>query len=85
MGRQRDYQAGLFEELEKLNSKLDKLLKENKEQSLTIYNLNLEISKLNKTNQEKDEKIEKLLEEIDRLKNKNNKNSSNSSNLHLPI
>ncbi|MDE5539956.1 MAG: transposase, partial [Bacilli bacterium] len=47
--------------------------------SLTIYNLNLEIKKLNKTILEKDKKIEKLLEEIDRLKNKNNKNSSNSS------
>lgn len=79
MGRQRDYQVGLFEEFEKLNSKLDKLLKENKEQSLTIYNLNLEVEKLNKTIQEKDEKIEKLLEEIDRLKSQNNKNSSNSS------
>lgn len=30
MGRQRDYQARLFEEFEKINSKLDKLLKENK-------------------------------------------------------
>ncbi len=79
MGRQRDYQAGLFEEFEKLNSKLDKLLKENKEQSLTIYNLNLEIKKLNKIIQEKDKENKKLLEEIDRLKNKNNKNSSNSS------
>ena len=48
MAKHRDYQAGLFEEFEKLNSKLDKLLKENKEQSLTIYNLNLEIKKLNK-------------------------------------
>ncbi len=79
MGRQRNYQAGLFEEFEKLNSKLDKLLKENKEQSLTIYNLNLEIEKLNKTVQEKDKKIELLLEEIERLKNQNNKNSNNSS------
>lgn len=79
MGRQRDYQAGLFEEFEKLNKKLDKLLIENKNQSLTIYSLNLEIEKLNKTIQEKDKKIELLLEEIDRLKNKNNKNSSNSS------
>lgn len=29
MGRTRDYQAGLFNEFEKLNEKLDKLLKEN--------------------------------------------------------
>ncbi len=55
IGRKRDDQAGLFEEFEKLNSKRYKLLKENKEQSLTIYNLNLEIEKLNKTIQEKDE------------------------------
>lgn len=79
VGRHSNYEAGLFNELEKLNKKLDALLKENKSQTFTIYNLNLEIEKLNKTIQEKDEKIEKLLEEIDRLKNKNNKNSSNSS------
>lgn len=79
MGRPRDYQAGLFDEFEKLNKKLDKLIKENKEQSLTIYNLNLTIKELNKTIQEKDKKIESLLNEIDRLKNKNNKNSTNSS------
>ena len=79
MGRNRDYQANLFNEFEKLNEKLDKLLKENKSQSLTIYNLNLEIKELNKQINEKDEKIEKLLEEIDRLKNKNDKDSTNSS------
>ena len=73
------YELGLFNELEKLNNKLDKLMKQNKEQSLTIYNLNLEIQKLNKTIKEKDEKIELLLEENDRLKNKNNKNTTNSS------
>ena len=28
MGRQRDYQSGLYDELEKLNEKLDNLLKE---------------------------------------------------------
>lgn len=79
VGRNRDYQAGLFAEFEKLNTKLDKLIKENKAQSLTIYNLNLEIEKLNATIQKKEEENKKLLEEIDRLKNKNNKNSSNSS------
>ncbi len=79
MGRQRNYQAGLFEEFEKLNIKLDKLIKENKNQSLTIYNLNLEIEKLNTTIQNKNDEIKKLIEEIDRLKNKNNKNSNNSS------
>lgn len=79
MGRARDYQAGLFDEFEKLNKKLDKLLKENKELSLTIHNLNLTIEKLENTIQEKDKKIELLIEENERLKNKNNKNSSNSS------
>ena len=79
MGRSRDYQAGLFDEFEKLNKKLDKLIKENKSQSLTIYNLNLEIESLNKLIKEKDEKIDKLIEENERLKNKNDKNSTNSS------
>ena len=40
MGRTTNYQANLFNEFEKLNKKLDFLLKENKTQSLTIYNLN---------------------------------------------
>lgn len=73
------YELGLFNEFEKLNQKLDKLMKQNKEQSLIIYNLNEEIKKLNKIIEEKDKKIELLLEEIDRLRNKNNKNSTNSS------
>lgn len=79
MGKQSDYQTGLFNEFEKLNEKLDKLIMKNKNQSLIIYNLNVEIEKLNKTIQEKDEKINLLIEENARLKNKNNKNSSNSS------
>ena len=74
-GRMNDF----YKQFEELNKKLDKLLIENKNLSLTIYNLNSEIDKLNKTIKEKDEKIEKLLEEIDRLKNKTNKNSTNSS------
>ena len=40
MVRQRDYQLGLYNEFEKLNKKLDSLLKENKEQSLLYMNLN---------------------------------------------
>ena len=56
MGRQRDYQLGLYNEFEKLNKKLDALLKENKEQSLTIYELKLEITKYT-------ELIKKLIEE----------------------
>lgn len=74
-----NYQNGLFKEFEKLNKKMDQLLKENREQSLTIYNLNLEIEKLNKTIQDKDKQIVKQQDEIDRLKNQNNKNSTNSS------
>ena len=54
MGRQTNYQDNLFHEFEKLNKKLDELIKENKNLSLTIYNLNLEIEKLNKTIQEKE-------------------------------
>ena len=49
MGRQANYQNNLFHGFEKLNKKLDELIEENKNQSLTIYNLNLEIEKLNKT------------------------------------
>lgn len=79
MGRKRDYQVGLFDEFEKLNIKLNYLIKENKNLSLTIYNLNQEIERLNKTIQSKNEEIKKLLEEIDRLKNQNNKNNNNSS------
>lgn len=79
MGARSNYQNSLFKEFEKLNEKMDLLLKENKEQSLTIYNLNLEIEKLNKTIQGKDKQIAKQQNEIDRLKNQNNKNSTNSS------
>jgi len=50
------YELGLFNEFEKLNQKLDKLMKQNKEQSLIIYNLNEEIKKLNKIIEEKDKK-----------------------------
>lgn len=75
----RNYELGLYNEFEKLNNKIDKLLEENKNQSLTIYSLNLEIKKLNRNIKEKDELIEKLQNEIDKLRNKNNKNSSNSS------
>ena len=73
------YMTDMFKQLEEISKKLDTSLQKINEQSLTIYNLNLEIKKLNKIIQEKDEKITQLVEEIDRLKNKNNKNSSNSS------
>lgn len=71
MGRQRDCQSGLFNEFEKLNKKLDKLLKENKEQSLTIYNLNLTINDLNKQLSEVKELNKKLIEEC-KIEVKNN-------------
>ena len=79
MGLRSNYEAGLYKELEKLNEKLDKLIKENKEQTIIIYNLELEI----KANQKEINKLkeinEKLLEENEKLRNKNNKNSKNSS------
>ncbi|MGM9877406.1 MAG: transposase [Bacilli bacterium] len=75
----RDYELSMYKEFEKLNNKIDKLLETNKEQSLTIYSLRLEIRNLNKKLDEKDKTIKKLEQEIDKLRNKNNKNSSNSS------
>lgn len=74
-----NYINDFYRQFEELNKKLDKLIKENKEQSLTIYSLNLETKALKKIIEEKDKKIELLLEEIERLKNKNSKDSSNSS------
>ena len=79
MGRQRNYQSGLYDELEKLNKKLDDLLKENKNQSLIIYNLNLEIKSLSEQLNKANELNKKLVEENEKLKNQNNKNSNNSS------
>ena len=75
----RNYELGLFKELEELNKKMDKLLQENKHQSLEIYELKEELKKYKKLNEEAQKKIEKLLEENEKLKNQNNKNSSNSS------
>jgi len=75
----RNYELGLFNQLEELNKKMDKLLKENKHQSLTISLQVKEINDLKKQLEEKDKKIDKLLEENEKHKNKNNKNSSNSS------
>lgn len=73
------FTTDFYNQFEQLNKKLDDLLKENKNQSLIIYNLNLEIKKLNKQLEEANELNKKLQNEIDRLKNQNNKNSSNSS------
>ncbi len=79
MGRISNYESGLYNELEKLNEKMDKLLQENKHQSLKIYDLNLTIKEYEKQHQKDQETIKKLLEENEKLKNQNNKNSSNSS------
>ena len=79
MGRTRSYESGLYNQLEKLNAKIDKLINENRNQSLIIYNLKLEIETQNKLLEEKDAKIALLIEENEKLKNKNDKNSTNSS------
>ena len=63
-------------QFEKLNNKLDLLLKENKDLRREFKQ---EKEDLKATIKEKDELIEKLLNEIDRLKNQINKDSSNSS------
>ena len=68
-----------YKQFEELNKKLDKLLIENQKQSITIYNLELEVKELTKMNEDKDKQIQELILEIERLKNNNNKNSSNSS------
>lgn len=75
----RNYETGLYKELEKLNGKLDKLINENKSQSLTIYDLRSTIKNLQIESKKDKETIQKLLLEIERLKNNNNKNSNNSS------
>lgn len=79
MGRTRSYESGLYNQLEKLNAKIDKLINENRNQSLIIYDLKLELEKANKTIDEQAKKIELLIEENEKLKNKNDKNSTNSS------
>ncbi len=75
----RNYELGLYKELEELNKKMDKLLQENKRQSLEIYKLKDEIKQYKKLYEKELEKNSRLLEENEKLKNQNNKNSSNSS------
>lgn len=79
MGRSRNYQAGLYDEFEKLNKKLDKANSTIFNMSLTINELNETIKALKKQNEEQAKKIEILIKENEKLKNQNNKNSSNSS------
>jgi len=75
----RNYELSLFNQLEELNKKMDKLLKENKHQSLEISELKKEVQKYKSLYEEGQKKIEKLIEENEKLKNQKNKNSSNSS------
>ncbi len=75
----RNYELNLFKELEEMNKKMDKLLQENKHQSLEIYELKEELKQYKKLYEKAQNQIEKLLEENEKLKNQNNKNSSNSS------
>ena len=79
MGMRSDYSNSLYKEFEKLNQKIDKLLIENKKQSLTIYNLQTELKNNQEELKKANELIQKLTEENERLKNQNNKNSNNSS------
>lgn len=75
----RNYEKGLYQEFEKLNEKLDKMISENRKQSLEIYDLKQNNKKLIKELEKTHKQIQDLLLEIERLKNNNNKNSSNSS------
>lgn len=74
----RNYETGLYRELEKLNEKLDKANSINLNMSLTINELNSTIKNLQKSLEKSEKKNQKLLLEIERLKNNNNKNSNNS-------
>lgn len=76
MAGMRNYETGLYKQLEEIISKLDKALKDN--QSLKKENKELVIS-MQKLQKESQENIQKLLNEIDRLKAIINKDSSNSS------
>lgn len=80
MSRTSNYQSGnFFDEVDKLNKKLDKLITTNSELNLTVYNLKLEIKSLTKQLEEANERNEKLIKENEKLKNQNNKNTTNSS------
>lgn len=79
MAGMRNYEIGLYKEFEKLNKKLDKMISENRKQSLEIYDLKQNNKKLVKELEKSRNQVQELLLEIERLKNNNNKNSSNSS------
>ena len=79
MAGMRNFEKGLYQQLEDLNKKLDKMINENKKQSLTIYELNSTIKTLQQTIKKLEEQNKQLIEENEKLKNQNNKNSNNSS------
>lgn len=80
MGRHTNYQSGkLYDVVETLNKKIDKLITANSELNLTVYNLKLEITSLHKQLDDAHNLNKKLQEDNDRLKNQINKNSTNSS------
>lgn len=74
-----NYEKSLYQEFEKVNQKLDKMISENRKQSLEIYDLKQNNKKLIKELEKSRKQVQDLLLEIERLKNNNNKNSSNSS------
>lgn len=76
MGRPRNYEKGIYSQLEELILKLEEAIKDNKE--LKKENQEL-INTIEKIQKESQETIQKLLLEIERLKNNNNKDSNNSS------
>lgn len=79
MAGMRSFEKGLYQQFEDLNKKLDKMIIENKNQSLTIYELNSTVKTLQQTIKKLEEQNKQLIEENEKFKNKNNKNSSNSS------
>ncbi|MDE5539982.1 MAG: hypothetical protein K2J20_05805 [Bacilli bacterium] len=79
MGRQRNYELGLYHQLEEMNTNL-------KNANNTIFHISLELSNVRndlkdalKANNELKEQNQKLILEIERLKNNNKKDSSNSN------
>lgn len=63
-----NYEKGLYQEFEKLNEKLDKMISENRKQSLEIYDLKQNNKKLIKELEKAHKQIQDLLLEIERLK-----------------
>lgn len=79
MAGMKNYETGLYKQLEDLNKKLDKSNNTISNMSLTIYELNSTVKTLQQTIKKLEEQNKKLVEENEKLKNQNNKNSNNSS------